>query len=147
MVGITALSNSRAPQGRQISLFYNLTNNNLALQQRNEGNGSDQHDDSYVSSSTDQAGWIENPSQVASADFNGISVIFGFTAQKAGSSGGGNTDHDVSILSPVYKPVGSTLKTNTTIAAAVSDTTASVFYLTWAASFPSSSSSAAAGVL
>lgn len=131
MVAVTALQNPNAPAGQQISLYYNLNNQNLALEQRNEGEKADPPTDAYVSSETDQTGWIENPSQVAGTELNGIPIVFGFTAKKPDpDSKDPPTEHDVSILSPVYRPVGSTLVDNISIAATTSGSMASVFYLT-----------------
>ncbi|CAP65925.1 uncharacterized protein PODANS_5_11210 [Podospora anserina S mat+] len=130
MVGVTTIANLNAPAGKQISLYYNLKNQNLGLQQRNESTSQDPPTDVYVSSITAQVGWIENPSQVASANLTGLPLVFGFTEKKADPAVPKQLNHDVSILSPVYNPVGQTLKDNKTIAAVSDGVSASVFFLT-----------------
>lgn len=129
MVGIASLANANAPEGKKISLFYNQTNKNLALEQRNEHNKSDSPVTVYVSPDVSQSGIIENPSQVAATDLDGLTIVFGFTAPKPDPDGKPLPNHDVSIISPVYRPVGTTLKSNKTIAAASYGSSASVFYL------------------
>lgn len=131
MVGVTTIANLNAPAGKQISLYYNLKNQNLGLQQRNESTSQDPPTDVYVSSITAQVGWIENPSQVASANLTGLPLVFGFTEKKADPAVPKQLNHDVSILSPVYNPVGQTLKDNKTIAAVSDGVSASVFFLTY----------------
>lgn len=131
MVGIASLANANAPEGKKISLFYNQTNKNLALEQRNEHNKSDSPVTVYVSPDVSQAGIIENPSQVAATDLDGLTIVFGFTAPKPDPDGKPLPNHDVSIISPVYRPVGTTLKSNKTIAAASYGSSASVFYLVY----------------
>jgi hypothetical protein len=131
MVGVTSINNLNAPAGKQISLYYNLSNKNLGLQQRNESNWQDPPTDVFVSSATAQIGWIENPSQVASADLTGLPLVFGFTEKKPDPAVPKQLNHDVSILSPVYRPVGETLKDNKTISAVSDGQSASVFFLSY----------------
>ncbi len=131
MVGITTVANANAPEGKQISLFYNQTNQNLALEQRNEKKKDEPSVHTYVSPDTSQNGFIVNPSQVAATDLEGLTVVFGFTAPKPNPATDPNPNHDISILSPVYTTLETTLKTNKTIAAASNGSTASVFYLTY----------------
>lgn len=140
MVGVTSISNLNAPAGKQISLYYNLDNRNLGLQQRNESNWQDPPTDVYVSSETAQVGWIENPSQVASAGLTGLPLVFGFTEKKPDPLVPKQLNHDVSILSPVYRPIGETLKGNTTISALSDGQSSSVFFLTYVPTSPSSPS-------
>ncbi|KAL7929547.1 hypothetical protein V8C35DRAFT_315050, partial [Trichoderma chlorosporum] len=130
MVGVTSINNRNAPAGKQISLYYNLSNKNLGLQQRNESDWQETPNDVYISSVTAQVGWIENPSQVASADLTGLPLVFGFTEKKADPAVPKQLNHDVSILSPVYRPVGETLKDNKTVSAVSDGQSASVFFLT-----------------
>lgn len=141
MVGVTSINNPNAPAGKQISLYYNLSNKNLGLQQRNESSWQDPPSDVYISGVTAQEGWIENPSQVASADLTGLPLVFGFTEKKADPAVPKQLNHDVSILSPVYRPVGETLKDNKTISAASDGQSASAFFLTYVPTHISSSSS------
>lgn len=131
MVGVTCINNLNAPAGKQISLYYNLTNRNLGLQQRNESNWQDPPTNVYVSDVNDQDGWIENPSQVASADLTGLPLVFGFTEKRADPLVPKQLKHDVAILSPVYRPIGETLKDNKTISAVSDGESSSVFFLTY----------------
>ncbi|KAI1098284.1 hypothetical protein F4804DRAFT_132077 [Jackrogersella minutella] len=135
MVAIATLPSLQAPVGKQVNLFYNTSNNNLALEQRSEGKGQDTSDVNYVASGTDQPGYICNPSHIASADLGGVGLVFGFTKQKqqdtklpAGVVAPVATNNDVSIISPIYRSLTSTELGNTSIAACSSTEVAWVFY-------------------
>lgn len=129
MPGTTALFNSTGPANQQIHLFYNTNNTNMALQLRSEQKATDTVDQTWASSTTDQAGFVVNPSQLASADFQGTELVVGFTKQVV-AQGTTATKNDVSIVSPVYQSVASTEIKNKTIAACSSGDTAWIYYLT-----------------
>lgn len=129
MVGLTTAVNANAPEGKKISLFYNQTNQNLALEQRNEKKQDESPVHIFVSPDSSQTGFIENPSQIAAAGLDGLTVVFGFTTSKPDKNKDPNPNHDVSILSPVYTTLSTTLKSNKCITAVSHDGSVSVFYL------------------
>lgn len=129
MPGTAAVHNPAGPADQQIHLFYNTNNTNIALELRSEKKTTDTNDQVWASSSTDQPGFVVNPSQLASAPFAGTELVVGFT-KKLVAAGTTATTNDVSIVSPVYQSVGSTEVNNTTIAACASDDTAWIYFLT-----------------
>lgn len=135
MPGAAAIINPIAPAGKQIHLFYNTNTKNLGIQLRDETKTVDETE-TFVPSDTDQPGLIVNPSQITSTDLTGVNIVVGFTAKPKETTvshencGCDPTQNDVSIISPVYKPISATEVSNLTIASTSSDSTAYIFYLT-----------------
>ncbi|KAK4167521.1 hypothetical protein QBC43DRAFT_367570 [Cladorrhinum sp. PSN259] len=134
MSGAAAFINPAAPAGKQVHLFYNTNKKNLGVQLRDETKTADESE-VFVASDDAQNGILINPAQITTTDLTGLNIVVGFTAKPAPASittGDADTDtqNDVSIISPVYVPLGATEVNNLTIASTSSAQTAWIFYLT-----------------
>ncbi|PHH92180.1 hypothetical protein CDD83_8566 [Cordyceps sp. RAO-2017] len=111
-----------------VHLYYNTATLTLALQLRRVNPGADDVQQTWEPGSADQSGLIVNPSCLASASFAGVDLVLGITSQ-ATKSGTTLTENDISIVSPVYKPLAATELTNKAVAACNTDQAAWVYYL------------------
>jgi hypothetical protein len=129
MPGIAALVNQSVANGKSIQLFYNTNTLNLGFELK-AGDSSDDTNNNYVAQDKDRKGVVVNPSQVAGTTFyRGINIIVGFTYPVLKSGVTDYTLYDVSILSPVYRPLTTTAVSDTTITACSSSSQAFVYYL------------------
>ncbi|KAK3290871.1 uncharacterized protein B0H64DRAFT_378199 [Chaetomium fimeti] len=132
--GVAAAINLKGPEGQQIHLFYNTNTKNLGFQFFDETKHSDETE-AFAAGTDALTGFILNPAQVATTNLTGVDLVFGFTNKPKTAAAPGcrcddPTQNDISIISPVYQPLGATDLANLTIAATSSDTTAYVYYLT-----------------
>jgi hypothetical protein len=132
--GVAAAINPNGPEGQQIHLFYNTNTKNLGFQFFDETKHKDETE-AFAAGVDGVTGCILNPAQVATANLAGVDFVLGFTNKPKPAAVDGchcpePTQNDVSIISPVYKPLDVTDLTNLTIAATSSDATAWVYFLT-----------------
>lgn len=141
MAGVTGIFNNNAPGGKKLSVFFNTNAGNIALEQRNETEETDDTYDNYTASSADQPGFIPTDSHLATTNLNGVTLVFGLTKQYQKPLKGETlqecgcpepTVNDVSIVSPVYKSLTQTAVGNNALAACSSDESAYVLYLSGA---------------
>lgn len=125
MPGVAAIFNKITSDG--ISLYYNTSNLNLGLELLSAN-----PDGSHVQISSGPEGHqgiIENPSHVGVAQYLGVNIVVGITQPVTPPGGGPSPVHDVSIVSPVYKPLGRTETSNISVAITSSGLAAWVYYL------------------
>ncbi|KAK4223234.1 hypothetical protein QBC38DRAFT_517343 [Podospora fimiseda] len=128
MSGIAALVVSTAPVNERIHVYYNTDTKNLGLTMKNGDKDGEDPSKSFASSADDQKVIIPNPSQIGASHLLGMNLVVGIANQAAC----GATKNDVAIISPVYKPLGSTEAYNLVVSICSSDTAkeAWVYYLT-----------------
>jgi hypothetical protein len=128
MPGTAALLNSGVPDSRSIQLFYDTDNSNLGLVLQSGDTAKDPQKN-FSANSDDREGCIHNPSDLGAAQYLGINFVVGFTRRKETVVDGSEIDIDISLLSPVYRPLAKTNHINTTTAVCSSDKLAWVYYL------------------
>lgn len=141
--------------GCDIQVFYNTQLNNLAMVMKSKGPAKDLNTQ-YEAPDKSPVGLIVNPSQMAVARIQGINMVVGFTRKPeyliaaSATSGGGNAanatantanaaanagaddkEWDVSLISPVYKPLTSTLAKYSNVALSTKGDEGWVYFLTW----------------
>jgi hypothetical protein len=125
MPGLAAIFNRSVRDGQSIQLFFNTSNLNLSLQLMSGDPNMPDMQRTFSSTSADHAGIIINQSYLGTASVSGNIVVVGLT-QNANSS----TVYDVSIISPIFKPLTQTEIVNKVgIAMSSSPTDAWVYYL------------------
>jgi len=129
MPGVAALVNHLVPDGKSIQLFYNTNDLNLGLELKDGTADGDDPNRKFVAKSTDRQGIIVNPSQAAATEFLGMNLVFGITQPVLPKDQTDYTVYNVSIVSPVYRPLTTTEVSNKSIAACSSDKKAWVYYL------------------
>lgn len=127
MPGVAAIVNKAVSGDKSIQLFYNTEELNLGVVLKS-GDDSDDPDKNYAAKSTDRKGIIPNPSQIDAKEFLGINLVVGITQPTLPESGTYST-YNVSIISPVYRPLAKTEKTNVSIALCSTGKSAYVYYL------------------
>lgn len=123
MPGVAAIFNRSTSYGESISLYYTTQNLNLGLELQSAK--PDGPHEEISSGSGDHPGIIENPSHVSVAQYLGVNIVVGITQSVSTST----PLHDVSVVSPVYKPLGQTETTNISVAISSSGEAAWVYYL------------------
>jgi hypothetical protein len=108
MPGITAIVNRAVAKDDSIQCFYNTNNLNLGVTLKSgEASGTDP-EDKYVASSTDAKGIIVNPSHIGATYLQGLVLVAGITQPPLAANTTTYTKYDISIISPVYKPLTQT---------------------------------------
>ncbi|KAJ1323714.1 hypothetical protein MN608_10959 [Microdochium nivale] len=118
MGGCTAIVNKAVTGDKSVELFYGTENLQLGLALRTTDNSDANALKLFVSKSTDTRGNIKNPSRLGSAAYYGVNIVVGVTEGKSNNDGPSN---DISIVSPVYRPLASTELVNNSVAICVND--------------------------
>lgn len=129
MPGIAAIVNNAVSDGKSIQCFHNTNNLNLGLVLENGAADGDDPEKAFIAKSSDQKGIIVNPSQVGATEHLGINLIVGITQPVLASGTTTYTKYDVSIISPVYKPLTQTEANNRSITACSYEKKTWVYYL------------------
>lgn len=114
MTGLAALVVSVAPNNEKIHVHYNTAKLNLAVILKNGEKGGEDVTKVYASKSDEKEGIIVNPSELGTSLLLGMNMVVGITKKN-----GSTTLNDISIVSPVYRPLTSTEIANTTVSVCV----------------------------
>lgn len=129
MPGVASILNKAVAGDARIHLFYNTDKANLGLLLCD---GTQQEADPgwelVAGSNHSEVGIIQNQSSLSATFHRDIQLVFAITS-KTKAAAVDNTYHDVSIVSPVYKPLTSTNRKYFVLASTTVRTKFHVFFL------------------
>lgn len=127
MPGVAAVFNNFTTYGESVFLYYTTENLNLGLELQPPA--PDGPHENFSSGPEDHQGIIENPSHISAAQYLGVNFVVGITQPVPKADGTTDTLHDVSVVSPVFKPLVKTETINISVAISSSGQAAWVYYL------------------
>jgi len=125
MSAITAVYDPVSPPETGIRLFYNTSTAQLAVVLKNSRSTDDPDGQNFAASSDDYAGYIINPSHMASGAFRGFEVVVTVTVPK---SDGKPTSNQISINSPIYYKIATTALQNAKVGVSTAEKEAWIYY-------------------
>lgn len=130
MSGAAAIANGSAPGRNSIKLIYNTNGRHLALDLKSGTQSAEDEDpaNSFQPTSVAPKGIIINPSSLSAAKYLNLDFFFGITEAVTPPGNATPTHYDISIVSPIYKPLDKTELVHTKSIAACSSTNAAWLY-------------------
>ncbi|KAI0409853.1 hypothetical protein F4802DRAFT_4232 [Xylaria palmicola] len=115
MTAIAAIINKAVAEDKSINIFYNTSKAQLGLSLESGTANDDQPTGQWETGDGDYNGYILNPSQMAGVNFRGLQFVAAVTMPKLAQNET-QTTNQVSLVSPVYMELGTTMLDHVRIA-------------------------------